>query len=163
MKLKTIFRVVQALFSASFLASALAQEVSIPDPGLDAAIRAALQKPFGPLTEQDMLSLTNLDASRRNVRSIDGLEAARNLVSLDLQINRLTNFSLPTQLTNLMALDLSVNPLTNISLPNGLVHLTSLVLENDGIRNLTLPAGLVGLTNLDLDGNELASFNVPSN
>src|SRR5205809_6239031 len=103
----------------SFVASTVAQEVQVPDPGLNAAIRAALQKPFGPLTEQDMLSLTNLDASRRNVRSIDGLEVARNLVSLDLQINRLTNFSLPTQLTNLMALDLSVNPLTNISLPNG--------------------------------------------
>ena len=37
--------------------------------------RVALQKPFGPLTEQDLLSLTNLDASRRNVSSIAGLEA----------------------------------------------------------------------------------------
>src|SRR5438094_8187347 len=111
MKLKTVFRVVQALFLTSFTASTLAQEVSIPDPGLNAAIRAALQKPFGPLTEQDLLSLTNLDASRRNVSSIAGLEAARDLVSLDLQINRLTNFSLPTQLTKLTTLDVSVNPL----------------------------------------------------
>ena len=160
---RTIFYIIPTLILSSFIVSAPAQEVSIPDPGLNAAIRDALQKPSGPLTEQDLLSLTNLDASRRNVRSIDGLETARNLASLDLQINRLTNFSLPTQLTNLMALDLSVNPLTNISLPSGLAHLTSLVLENDGIRNLTLPAGLVGLTNLDLDGNELASFIVPSN
>jgi len=43
MKLRTFFRVIQALFLASSLASALAQEVSIPDPGLDAAIRDALQ------------------------------------------------------------------------------------------------------------------------
>jgi len=98
----------------SFATSTLAQEVSIPDPGLDAAIRAALQKPFGPLTEQDLLGLTNLDASRRNVKSIVGLEAAHNLVSLELQINRLTNFALPNQLTNLSTLDLSANPLTNL-------------------------------------------------
>jgi internalin A len=70
-----------------------AQEISIPDPGLKAAILEALQKPGGPLTEQDLLTLTNLNASRRNVGSIAGLETARNLVSLDLQINRLTNFS----------------------------------------------------------------------
>src|SRR5436309_1008911 len=113
MKLRTVFRVVQSLFFASAVTSGLAQEVSIPDPGLNAAIREALQKPFDPLTEQDLLSLTNLDASRRNVKSIVGLEAARNLVSLDLEINRLTNFSLPSELTRLNTLDVSINPLTD--------------------------------------------------
>src|ERR1044071_3153933 len=111
MKFRTVLRVVQALFFAGLLAPVLAQDVSIPDPGLDAAIRAALQKPFGPLNEQDMLSLANLDASRRNGGSIEGLEAAHNLVSLDLQINRLTNFSVPTTLRYLSVLDLSANSL----------------------------------------------------
>ena len=31
-----------------------AQDAAIPDPGLNAAIRAALAKPTGPLTVQDM-------------------------------------------------------------------------------------------------------------
>src|SRR5678815_4300429 len=104
--------VLTLLVLANLVASTLAQEVSIPDPGLNAAIRDALQKPFGPLIEQDLLSLTNLDASRRNVRNIVGLEVARNLASLDLQINRLSNFSLPSELTKLTALDVSINPLT---------------------------------------------------
>src|SRR5258708_6224174 len=95
---------------AGFAASILAQDVQIPDPGLNAAIREALGKPTGSLTEQDMLSLTNLDARNRNVSSIAGLEAARNLVSLDLEINHLSNLSFPTELTNLSRLDLSVNP-----------------------------------------------------
>src|SRR5215471_14341703 len=90
------------------VASLLAQEVLVPDPGLNAAIRAALQKPTGPLTQQDLLSLTSLDASRRNVASIQGLEAARNLRSLDLQINRLTSFLLPADFTSLLVLDLSI-------------------------------------------------------
>lgn len=87
--------VLMLLVLTSVVASTSGQGASIPDPGLNAAIRAALNRPLGPLTEQDLLSLTNLDASRRNVGSIDGLEAARNLASLDLQINSITNFSLP--------------------------------------------------------------------
>src|ERR1051326_919765 len=114
--MKTIIHPIQPLVLTllalgSFLTSTLAQEVSIPDPGLNAVIREALGKPSGPLTVQDMLSLTSLNARNRNVSSIDGLEAARNLTSLDLQINHLTSFSLPADYTNLLVLDISVNPL----------------------------------------------------
>src|SRR2546428_555134 len=105
--------------------------VTIPDPGLDAAIREALQKPSGPLTEQDLLSLTVLNATNRNVSSIEGLEAARNLVSLNLQVNQLTNFSLPNTLTNLTVLDLSVNTLKNCSFPGGLMKLETLILQSN--------------------------------
>ena len=42
--------------------TAAAQEVFIPDPGLNAAIREALQKPNAPLSPQDLLSLTSLNA-----------------------------------------------------------------------------------------------------
>jgi hypothetical protein len=53
-----------ALVATAFVASALAQTVSIPDAGLDSAIRDALQKPTGLLSEQDLLTLTNLNASQ---------------------------------------------------------------------------------------------------
>ena len=117
--------ILTVLIHAGFIASIHAQEVSIPDPGLNAAIRDALQKPSGPLTEQDLLSLTNLNARSRNVSSIDGVEAARNLVALDLQINHLSDLVLLSALTNLSTLDLSVNPLTNFSLPSELTKLIS--------------------------------------
>ena len=110
-------------------ASTLAQEVSIPDPGLNAAIREALQKPNGPLMQQDLLNLTNLDASSRDVSNAEGLEAARNLRVLFLTSNQLTNFSLPSALTNLTMLELSLNPLTNCFLPSGLANLGTLSIE----------------------------------
>ena len=69
--------VLTLLVLANFTAAVLAQDISIPDPGLNAAIREALEKPNGPLTEQDLLSLINLDASSRDVSSVEGLEAAR--------------------------------------------------------------------------------------
>lgn len=147
----------------SLVATTMAQEVSIPDPGLNAAIREALNNPAGPLTQQELLSLTNLNARSRNVSSIAGLEAARNLISLNLPINRLTNFALPSEFTKLTTLDVSVNPLTNFSLPSGLTNLAVLTLESDGLANLTLPGGLTGLKSLDLSGNQFTSFNPLSN
>ena len=149
-----------AMISTGCIASVCAQEVSIPDPGLNAAIREAVQKPSAPLTEQDLLSLTNLDASRRNISNLAGLEAARNLVTLNLQINRLTDFSLPSALTELSSLDLSINSLTNCFIPAGLTNLGQLVLEANDLHDLTLPAGLTGMRSLNLANNQLSRFEV---
>src|SRR5438093_958663 len=70
--MKTIIPVLRTLVPAllalsSFAPSSLAQDVSIPDPGLNDAIRETLGKPVGPLTAQDMLGLKNLDARSRSV------------------------------------------------------------------------------------------------
>lgn len=51
-QLRAILHVAQMLVLTGFTTSGLAQEVSVPDPGLNAAIRDALQKPTGPLTVQ---------------------------------------------------------------------------------------------------------------
>src|SRR5690349_7598116 len=157
-------RIVQTIWvSLALLGFVAAQEVSIPDPALNAAVRNALQKPAGPLTEQDMLSLTNLDAHQRNVRRIDGLEAAHNLVSLHLQINVLTNVTIPDTLTKLGYLDLSVNGLTNCVIPAALTNLESLILEGNSLPELVLPATLTRLRHLDLEINQLSSFETLSN
>jgi len=165
--MKTIIEFIRPLVSillalTGFVASTLAQEVTIPDPGLNAAVREALQKPNGPLTEQDLLSLTNLDAGFREVSSTEGLEAARNLERLFLDSNRLTNFSLPGTLTNLIELELSFNPLTNCTLPGGLAKLETVHIQLAPLPQLTLPPGLTGLTELDLGINALTSFALPA-
>jgi len=69
-----------------------AQGVEIPDPALHAVIRQALEKPLGEITIADMESLTELRADMASrggwpapmIRSLEGLQAARNLTSLDL-------------------------------------------------------------------------------
>jgi internalin A len=153
--MKTVLHPLVTLLLAGFTLTARAQTVAFPDAGLNAAVRDALQIPSAPLTVQNLLTLTNLDASRRNVRSIAGLEVAANLVSLNLQINRLTNFSLPPELTKLMILNVSSNPLTNCILPNGLTNLTALIVESCGLTNFSLPTGLARLNTLDLANNQL--------
>src|SRR2546428_5779930 len=88
--------IITVLVLTGSLTSTLAQEVSMPDPGLNAAIREALQIPNGPLSEQDLLRLINLDAGSRDVSSVAGLEAARNLHVLFLYLQSPDQF-LPSQ------------------------------------------------------------------
>jgi Leucine-rich repeat (LRR) protein len=99
--------IVALLVLNTFVGLTWAQEVTIPDPGLNAAIRAALAKPIGPLTVQDLLSLTNLDAGNRSISNLTGREFATNLLSLNLRGNLLSNPTFPTTLTRLNSLDLS--------------------------------------------------------
>src|SRR5262245_18346701 len=146
----------------SYLRSVQAQTVTIPDAGLDAAVRAELQKPVGPLTVPDTLSLTNLNATNRNIQSIERLETARNLSVLRLKMNALANVALPNTLTNLGLLDLSSNPLNHCTIPGGLTNLGTLTIVSRRLTSFTLPANLTGLTTLDLDNNRLTSFTVPA-
>ena len=82
--MKTRSQIFRLLVLAGLTAVGQAQEVLIPDPGLNAAVRAALQIPAGPLTAQDLLGLTNLNASASGVTSLEGLQGAYNLTTLHL-------------------------------------------------------------------------------
>jgi hypothetical protein len=75
----SIFPTITAVIFASLAVPARAVQVSIPDPGLNTAIRQALQKPTGPLTDQDLLSLTDLTLRSQSITNLQGLEAAHNL------------------------------------------------------------------------------------
>ena len=66
MNMRTIFSILATLIPIGIAVTARGQEVSIPDSGLNAAIRDALQKPSGPLTERDLLSLVVLPCRGAN-------------------------------------------------------------------------------------------------
>jgi hypothetical protein len=149
------------LFVTALVATGLSQDVTIPESGLAAAIRSALSKTAGPLTVDDLLRLTTLDASSSEVRSVDGLSEARNLVTLDLSDNQLASLTVPPELTNLTSLALSLNQLTNLILAGGMRSLEELDVDNNHLTELTLPADLTNLTELLLYGNELSSLTVP--
>src|SRR4030095_14154103 len=137
----------------TFVTLTRAQNVSIPDPGLDAALRATLAKPTGPLTVQDLLSLTNLNAGQRSISNLAGLEFAINLLSLNLQGNLLSNPAFPTNLARLNSLDLSQNRFGTFSLPSNLTGLVFLNLGFNGLTNVSLPNGLTNLNWLLIQGN----------
>lgn len=140
---------------------AISQDLVIPDPNFLAVIREALQKPVGPVTQSDMLRLTNLSAIFRNITNVQGLEAAENLISLDLQDNRITDFRLPTNLIHLVSLDLSENRFPQLTIPAGMTNLKTLRLETGTLTNLLVPAGLTKVTSLRLGFNKLSNLLLP--
>jgi Leucine-rich repeat (LRR) protein len=144
--------------SALTVSFAMAQVVSIPDHGLEQAIRQTLGQPTGPIAASDLASLKQLDAHGMSITSLAGLEAAVNLQVLDLRYNSLTSLTLPSSLTQLQELDLDDNRLQDFSFLAGRSSLRILRLYGNGLTGLALPAGLDGLTQLNIGGNSITDF-----
>ncbi|MBD7908892.1 NPCBM/NEW2 domain-containing protein [Sporosarcina gallistercoris] len=68
------------------------QVIAVPDKYLRTHIQQKLGI-TGNLTIRDLHKLTSLDASNARINSLEGLQYARNLVSLDVSGNEITDFS----------------------------------------------------------------------
>ena len=107
-----------------FVTQASTQVVSIPDPNLRQVVIEALELPDGsPVTQQEMLRLTILEAEKRGITDLAALEHA----------------------TNLGYLNLGGNPINDIRSLADLIHLTKLLPWDNQIRDID---PLTKLTNL---------------
>ena len=98
------------------------------DQNLKAAIEAGLGV-TNP-TESDMLELKNLNARKRNITSLTGLEYAKNMQTLDLSINQIEELSPLSGLANLKTLVLAANQVNTLSDFTGLTSIEKLNLYN---------------------------------
>ena len=96
-------------------AAGRAEEAYIPDPGLEAAIREEIDKLYGPIYVKDLEGLTRLDALRRGIADLTGMEYCTDLKELDLAYNKITDLSPLSQLVNLEGLRLWGNKITDLS------------------------------------------------
>ncbi len=161
-----------------------APSVSFPDPELEHAIRVALNKPTGPLTIDDLESLTALYAEDNHITDLTGLELCANLRVLDLgklgtsneisdlsplsglnnllwlylDGNNITDLSPLEYLTNLVTLCLYGNEITDLAALSGLVNLERLLLGANKITDLAPLTGLTSLRTLDLKGNNITNI-----
>lgn len=118
--------------------------VFIPDRALDSAIRAELHKPFGMLTEADLLEVQALDARDLNIRDLSGIEHCFNLQWLDLRSNSISNLKPLEQLgrpespfdSPLVYLNLNSNLVSDITPLIGLMNLRTLMLFDNQIADI---------------------------
>ena len=99
------------------------------DRALESAVRAELGKPLGYLYQEDLLNVTEIDASGLNVQSLDGIEGCRNLTVLDLRANQVRSITPLENLVNLRVLDLGENNVAQITALSGLFLLEELTLS----------------------------------
>ena len=83
--------------------SAVADVVSFPDPGLEAAIREAINKPTGDIHDANLAELTHLDARERSISNLAGIQHCIDLMELNLWLNEIIEISPLSGLTNLTA------------------------------------------------------------
>ena len=111
--------------------------VEYPVNFTDANLKTAIEKELGisDPTPTDILRLISLNADRKNITDITGLEYATNLTSLNLSMNQLSDISSLSGLTNLRTLNLAGNQLSDISSLSGLTNLRGLNIKGNPLNS----------------------------
>ena len=134
------------------------EPAAIPDEALREAVARALGRDGGAVTESDLLSLGELDASWSGVSNLAGLSLATNLRRLVLAGNALSDLSELSGLRLLAYLDLSDNALSDLSALSGLTRLETLLLSGNRVSDISPLRGMAGLKALVLDGNAVSDL-----
>ena len=152
---------VLALWMLGFGAAWAEEAVHFSDLTLKAAVEAALW--IKDPTPTDMLGLTELrcvnsGSTENGVSSVEGLQYAVNLQSLDLRLNQVNDVSPISGLTSLRYLSLCRNRVSKLSGLSGLVNLEYLDLHGNGISDISPLWSLVHLQILILRMNHISNI-----
>lgn len=132
--------------------------IQFNDNRLVEAICSSLGKPVGNISNEELLSLTSLDASDYDIGDLTGLEYAKNLVSLDLSGNRISNITSLRNLTQLRFLDLAQNQITELSALSNLTNLIIIELDDNQIIAINALSSLRQLQILGLGNNQISNI-----
>ncbi len=141
-------------------ASAIA---TFEDAALEAAVRIALF-PQDDLACELLSGLTGLNADRRGITSLTGIQNLTSLTGLWLNGNAITDIGPLSGLTSLVGLWLGSNTITDISALSGLTSLTELDLRDNpnlsNIQPLLSNAGLGATSVVHLSGTRVSCEDV---
>ena len=129
------------------------------DANLEEVIREALNNHTGDITQEDLLSLTRLDASVKEISHLSGMEYLTLLTWLDLHANQISDVGHLSSLTLLTWLDLENNQISDLSPLANLTNLTEANLQRNQIDNLQPLATWIKVENLYLTNNRIKDIN----
>ncbi len=153
MKTKICFMSILLLVSGIAYLGAVV--IEIPDANLEIALRSALAKPIGAITDEELRSLTSLEATNKGITDLTGLEYCINFTNLNLEGNAINDIKPLAGLTSLSQLNLKNNRINDIDPLSNLTEIKNLTLEQNRISNIKPLANLVNLTYLNLSSNQI--------
>jgi len=118
MKYKSMVLIVILLVLTIFLTTCGESKVEFDDPGLEQAIREAINKPFSDISARELKELKKLDAAWNEIISLIGIENCTSLEWLDLRNTHINDLSPLVNLNFLRVLYLKGNPLNEESKNN---------------------------------------------
>jgi len=137
--------------------------VSFPDPDLEEAIRDAIDKPTGTITESDLSGITALYAQGMNIADLSGIEHCTNLDTIFLDGNYISDITPLSDLTQLKKLYISYNLISDTSALANLKNLEELGIADNHISDITPLSGLTNLEILHLYDNQISDISAISN
>ena len=132
------------------------EAVHFTDPQFKSAIEAELG--IKDPRQRDLYDLIYLDASEKQIESIQGIEYAINLKKLILNENQINDISPLSNLDKLEHLSAYDNYIVSIAPLSGLSNLTELNLYDNDIADITPLQQLVSLESLDLNCNKVVDI-----
>jgi Ca2+-binding RTX toxin-like protein len=138
--------------------------VTIPDPGLRAAVAHALGLPYtiswqgrplvtAPIYASQMAMLTAIDAHGFGIKDLTGVQYATNLESLNLANNLVSDLTPLAGLSDLNMLALDGNRVSDLRPLTGLTALVDLSINGNRVSDLALLSGLTQLRTLSVNGD----------
>ena len=115
-------------------------------------------KPKDPIYTFSLEAVTTLEASRRSISDLTGLEYCLNLKKIYLTDNLISDISTLANLTNLETLVLGDNNISDISTLAGLTSLEIFILDGNNINDISALAGLTNSKELWLRGNGISDI-----
>ena len=138
--------------------------VIFPDNNLDAVIRAELGKAAGDeINAGELAGINNMDASRKGIINLRGIEYCTNLHNLHLSENQISDISPLSSLVNLKFINLGQNPVKELSPLTSLTKLTYLNLDSKQITDISPLSNLTNLTSLNLHNTQITDISPLSN
>ncbi|MEG4493440.1 leucine-rich repeat domain-containing protein [Microcoleus sp. D3_18_C4] len=110
--------------------------------------------------EQILSSMTELDLNNNRITDFSFLGSLTNLTTLHLDCNQITDIGFLGSLTNLTTLHLDCNQITDISFLGSLTNLTTLSLCGNQITDISLLGSFTNLTKLDLGYNQITDISL---
>ncbi|RKU22834.1 hypothetical protein C6503_03465 [Candidatus Poribacteria bacterium] len=136
-----------------------AQTVNIDDPNLRKAINEALGKAANArMTADEMATLTHLEANNRDIQSLKGLQAAKNLKELQLRHNGISDLSPLAGLITLQEINFEDNNISDLSPLSRLIHLRDIHLSHNLIEDISPLSGLINASWINLGHNIVSDW-----
>ena len=151
------------LFTLFPLVSYLNPPVSFPDPGLEAAIRDAVDQPWGRLRQQKLLTIARLDLANTGIYDLEGFQHLTNVSELSLSDNNIADISPLRDIISLHELNLRGNKIEDISPIANLTSLENLNLRDNPINDLSPLEYLRNLHTLNLHGIPIQNLEILAN
>jgi len=137
--------------------------VEFPDENMEEAVRDKINKPDGDLYLSDIIAIEELNASKKDIESIEGIQYLKNLAELYFRSNAVSDISVLENLTYLEMLEFTNNEVSDIGVLENLTNLEGLYFSNNEVSDISVLENLTNLERLSFSNNEVSNISVLEN